>query len=77
MVVSEIYGSPIGLGNFILESGSSFQVAQTWAGTILIGILGYVLSVLLLACEHVLLGWYHQRAPRVRQQRDESNEVLV
>ncbi|MFE2431047.1 ABC transporter permease [Streptomyces sp. NPDC059373] len=59
MVVSEIYGSPVGLGNFILQSGSSFQVQDTWAGTIMIGILGYVLSVLLLAAEHVLLGWYH------------------
>ena len=64
MVVSEIYGSPIGLGNFILQSGSSFQVTDTWAGTILIGILGYVLSLLLLACEHLTLGWYFQRAPR-------------
>lgn len=67
MVVSEIYGSPIGLGNFILQSGSSFHVAETWAGTILIGVLGYVLSVLLLLVEHALLGWYHQRAPRARR----------
>jgi ABC-type nitrate/sulfonate/bicarbonate transport system permease component len=64
MVVSEIYGSPIGLGNFILQSGSNFAVADTWAGTILIGILGYALSVVLLAGEWALLGWYHQRAPR-------------
>ncbi|MET7848553.1 ABC transporter permease [Streptomyces avermitilis] len=69
MVVSEIYGSPDGLGSFILRSGSSFRVADTWAGTILIGILGYVLSVLLLLVEHRLLGWYHQRAPRVRSPR--------
>ncbi|WP_406440648.1 ABC transporter permease [Streptomyces sp. NBC_01613] len=69
MVVSEIYGSPVGLGNFILQSGSSFHVAETWAGTILIGILGYGLSVLLLLVEHRLLGWYHQRAPRVRSPR--------
>ncbi|MEU1511181.1 ABC transporter permease [Streptomyces sp. NPDC005811] len=69
MVVSEIYGSPIGLGNFILQSGSSFHVAETWAGTILIGVLGYGLSVLLLLVEHRLLGWYHQRAPRVRSPR--------
>ncbi|MFJ8110903.1 ABC transporter permease [Streptomyces sp. NPDC096132] len=69
MVVSEIYGSPIGLGNFILQSGSSFHVAETWAGTILIGVLGYALSVLLLLVEHRLLGWYHQRAPRVRSPR--------
>lgn len=64
MVVSEIYGSPIGLGNFILESGSSFKVADTWAGTILIGILGYVLSLLLLGAEYLTLGWYFQRSPR-------------
>ncbi|WP_460061932.1 ABC transporter permease [Streptomyces sp. YKOK-I1] len=69
MVVSEIYGSPIGLGNFILQSGSSFHVAETWAGTVLIGVLGYGLSVLLLLVEHRLLGWYHQRAPRVRSPR--------
>jgi ABC-type nitrate/sulfonate/bicarbonate transport system permease component len=69
MVVSEIYGSPVGLGNFILQSGSSFHVAETWAGTILIGILGYGLSVLLLLVEHRVLGWYHQRAPRVRSPR--------
>lgn len=66
MVVSEIYGSPVGLGNFILESGSSFQVRETWAGTIMIGVLGYGLSVVLLVCEHLLLGWYFQRPPRPR-----------
>jgi ABC-type nitrate/sulfonate/bicarbonate transport system permease component len=69
MVVSEIYGSPVGLGNFILRSGSSFQVTDTWAGTILIGILGYSLSLLLLAFEHALLGWYFQRPPRSRRAR--------
>jgi ABC-type nitrate/sulfonate/bicarbonate transport system permease component len=82
MVVSEIYGSPVGLGNFILQSGSSFKVADTWAGTILIGILGYALSVLLLAAEHLLLGWYHQRPTRARRalrplrMRENRNEVL-
>ncbi|WP_329549411.1 ABC transporter permease [Streptomyces sp. NBC_01356] len=76
MVVSEIYGSPDGLGNFILQSGSSFHVAETWAGTILIGILGYGLSVLLLLCEHLLLGWYHQRAPRARPARTATIESI-
>ena len=69
MVVSEIYGSPVGLGHFILQSGTSFKVADTWGGTILIGIVGYVLSVALLFVEHALLGWHFQRAPRVRAVR--------
>jgi len=64
MVVSEIYGSAIGLGSFILQSGSSFRVADTWGGTILIGIVGYVLSVLLVWGEYLTLGWYFQRAPK-------------
>ncbi|MCX4765146.1 ABC transporter permease [Streptomyces sp. NBC_01275] len=84
MVVSEIYGSPVGLGNFILQSGSSFHVAETWAGTLLIGVLGYVLSVLLLLVEHRLLGWHHQRAPRTPRARptppappEKSNGAVV
>jgi ABC-type nitrate/sulfonate/bicarbonate transport system permease component len=68
MVVSEIYGSPIGLGNFILQSSSSFHVADTWGGTILIGILGYVLSVALLVVEYLTLGWHFRRAPRATRQ---------
>jgi ABC-type nitrate/sulfonate/bicarbonate transport system permease component len=69
MVVSEIYGSPIGLGSFILQSGSGFRVTDTWAGTILIGILGYGLSLILLVLEHLSLGWYVERAPRARRTR--------
>ena len=72
-VVSEIYGSAIGLGNFILQSGSSFQVADTYAGTILIGAVGYILSVVLLGLEYLLLGWYVERAPKPRR----SNPVAV
>jgi ABC-type nitrate/sulfonate/bicarbonate transport system permease component len=66
MIVSEIYGSPHGLGYFILTSGSSFHVADTWAGTLLIGVLGYVLTLLLMGVERLTLGWYVQRAPRSR-----------
>ncbi|MEU0840608.1 ABC transporter permease [Streptomyces sp. NPDC005962] len=77
MVVGEIYGSAVGLGNFILRSGSSFHVAETWAGTILIGALGYVLSALLLLVEYALLGWYHQRAPHTRRAVEKSNGAAV
>ncbi|GHF35096.1 ABC-type nitrate/sulfonate/bicarbonate transport system permease component [Amycolatopsis bartoniae] len=83
MVVSEIYGSSVGLGNFILQSATNFEVADTWAGTILIGVLGYVLSVALLIAEHFLLGWYHQRPPRraasrpVAAQPPEIEEVVA
>lgn len=67
MIVSEIYGSPEGLGFFILTSGSSFMVKDTWAGTLLIGVFGYAMTLILLVIEHYALGWYQQRAPRQRR----------
>jgi len=65
MVVSEIYGSPIGLGK--LHPAERLQLRRPptrGGGTILIGILGYALSVVLVVVEYALLGWYHQRTPR-------------
>ena len=62
VVVSEIYGSTIGLGYFINQSGSTFNVAATWAGTIAIGVLGYVLNVLFMVTEKFTLKWYFESA---------------
>ncbi|MGH3246988.1 MAG: ABC transporter permease [Trebonia sp.] len=67
MIVSEIYGSPQGLGYFIMNSGTNFAVADTWAGTLLIAVLGYLLTLVLILIEHTSLGWYEQRAPRRRR----------
>jgi ABC-type nitrate/sulfonate/bicarbonate transport system permease component len=67
VIVGELYGSATGIGYFIQESASNFDIVDTWAGTILIGIVGYVLSLLLLAAEHLLLGWHAQRPPRQRR----------
>ncbi|MFT4286877.1 ABC transporter permease [Nocardioides sp.] len=69
VVISELYGSAEGIGYFILRSSQNFAVVDTWAGTVLIGIVGYLLSLLLLLVEHALLGWYEQRAPRSRPSR--------
>jgi len=69
MVVGEMYGSAQGIGYYILTSGSDFAVAETWAGTLLLGIVGYALSMAVLGAEHLCLGWYFQRAPRARGRR--------
>lgn len=68
MIVGEIYGSPHGLGHFILDAGQRFQVKDTWAGTLLIGVIGYVMTLVLLGIERVCLGWYVRRPPRMRRQ---------
>ncbi len=62
MVVSEIWGATEGLGFFINQSGAQFQVAATWAGTLVVGLIGYLLSLIFLFIEHRSLHWYHNSA---------------
>lgn len=62
MVVSEFFGASQGIGFFISESKQHFAMVETWAGTLLVGILGYVLSALFLKIEAWLLSWYFQEA---------------
>ena len=37
-------------------------MVETWAGTLLVGMLGYLLSALFLRVEQWLLSWYFQEA---------------
>ena len=62
MVISEFFGASAGVGYYINESKQRFAMAETWAGTLLVGVLGYVLSALFLRLERYLLGWYFQDA---------------
>lgn len=62
MVVSEFFGASQGIGFFISESKQHFAMNETWAGTLLVGILGYLLSALFLKIEAWLLSWYFQEA---------------
>lgn len=62
MVVSEIYGATEGLGYFINYSKGLFQPQSTWMGTLLVGLIGYLLSVLFLFIEKRALHWYHASA---------------
>jgi sulfonate transport system permease protein len=59
MVVSEMFASTEGLGFYILNSSATFQVPQTWAGALLVGVVGYLLSVLFVVAERRLLRWYY------------------
>lgn len=68
MVVSEIYGADGGLGYYILQSGRSFNVAETWAGTILVGFLGYFLSRLFEVFERHALKWHLESSAAGRNQ---------
>lgn len=58
MVVSEFSAGNAGLGHYIMRGTEAFRPAQVWAGTIYVGIVGYLLNVLFVFVERRLLGWY-------------------
>lgn len=60
LVISEMIASTGGLGYFILQSQRTFDVADMWSGIILLGILGYLLTLLFTAVERAVLGWYFE-----------------
>ncbi|KWR70441.1 nitrate ABC transporter permease [Arthrobacter sp. W1] len=57
IVVSEMVASTSGIGYYLLNSQQTFAVAQTWAGTLLLGIFGYLANLLFLMLERRVLRW--------------------
>jgi len=58
MVISELVGSTNGIGYQMILAQRNFSLPEMWAGVVLLGILGYVLNVLLLAVQNRVIGWH-------------------
>jgi ABC-type nitrate/sulfonate/bicarbonate transport system permease component len=58
MVISELVGSNDGIGYQLILAQRDFALPRMWAGIVLLGILGYVLNVLLLAVQNRVIGWH-------------------
>jgi ABC-type nitrate/sulfonate/bicarbonate transport system permease component len=58
LVISEMIASTEGLGFFILQAQRTFDTADMWSGIILLGLLGYVLTLVFTLIERTALGWY-------------------
>jgi len=69
MVISEMFASSSGLGFSIVQFQRSFAIPEMWSGIILLGLLGFVLSLLFALFESRVLRWYHGLR---RSQRGES-----
>jgi ABC-type nitrate/sulfonate/bicarbonate transport system permease component len=59
MVISEMIAASNGLGYSIVQFQRTFAVADMWGGIILLGVIGFVLSVLFQVLESRALRWYH------------------
>lgn len=57
MVAAEMLTGGDGIGAFILDSQRTFKVRDMYAGIITLGVLGYVLNRIFIACELWLLRW--------------------
>lgn len=58
MVVTEMIGSPGGIGYFVLSTQRNFDVLAMWTGIVMLGLLGYLLNLLFRVIENKLLNWY-------------------
>jgi ABC-type nitrate/sulfonate/bicarbonate transport system permease component len=57
MVGSEMFASTQGVGYHLVLSQQTFNVPQTWAATILLGLIGYAANFLVRLLESVVLRW--------------------
>ncbi|MEU4420242.1 ABC transporter permease [Actinoplanes sp. NPDC024001] len=67
MVISEMFAASNGLGFTIVQFQRSFAIPEMWSGIILLGLLGFVLSVLFRLAEQRALRWYEGLRAAQRQ----------
>lgn len=65
VVFSEMLSSTDGIGHLILIAQRNYDMATMWGGIMLLGILGYVLSILFALTEKYVLSW-HRRSKESR-----------
>lgn len=58
MTVSEMVGTPGGMGYFVLDSQRGYAIPSMWSGIIALGILGYALNKIFLLIESRVLAWH-------------------
>ena len=58
MVISEMFASSSGLGYTIVQFQRGFEIPEMWSGILLLGLLGFVLSLLFGRFEARVLRWH-------------------
>lgn len=59
MVVTEMIGTPGGIGYFILDSQRTFGMLNMWTGIVMLGLLGYGLNFVFRLVEARVLSWHN------------------
>lgn len=61
MVLSEMIAATNGLGYLILSSQRTFQVAEMYAGVVVLGLVGWIFNIAFVSAEKNLLYWHRER----------------
>jgi sulfonate transport system permease protein len=61
MIVGEMLVASSGLGYFVLQAQQSYALVDMWAGALLIGLLGYLITLLFTVLERFVLRWHFAR----------------
>ncbi|MEU9664340.1 ABC transporter permease [Streptomyces bobili] len=69
MVISEMFAASNGLGFTIVQFQRGFAIPDMWTGILVLGLLGFLLSVLFQLVERRVLGWYHGLRASTRRSR--------
>ncbi|MFD5628245.1 ABC transporter permease [Streptomyces sp. NPDC127072] len=59
MVISEMFAASNGIGFTIVQFQRGFAIPDMWTGILVLGLLGFLLSVVFQSVERRVLGWYH------------------
>ncbi|MFC9842897.1 ABC transporter permease [Streptomyces sp. NPDC060223] len=59
MVISEMFAANNGIGFTVVQFQRSFAIPDMWTGILLLGLLGFLLSLAFQFAERRVLGWYH------------------
>jgi ABC-type nitrate/sulfonate/bicarbonate transport system permease component len=59
MVISEMFASSSGLGFTVVQFQRSFALPEMWSGIIVLGLIGFALSLVFQVFESRALRWYH------------------
>ncbi|MCL8013637.1 ABC transporter permease [Streptomyces sp. AS02] len=59
MVISEMFAANNGIGFTVVQFQRSFAIPDMWTGILVLGLLGFVFSVVFRLVERRVLGWYH------------------
>ena len=58
MIVSEMLGSAVGIGAFIIQSQTTFRIVNMWVGVFIVGLIGVSMNYAFMKIERKLAPWY-------------------